>query len=138
MRRREFIGGLAGTATWPLGAQAQEPTVPVIGYFGASVPGVGATLAAFRKGLSEIGYFEGRNVAIEYRWAQNRQDQLRAQSADLVSRRVAVIVAVGGPASAVAAKSATATTPIIFANGSDPIALGLVESLNRPGGTSRA
>ena len=108
MRRREFIAGLGSAAAWPLAAQAQRPTVPVIGFLSGGFPNPNADYAvAFRQGLADAGYVEGRNVAIEYRWAQNRYDQLRAQAADLV--RVAVIVAVGGPASAVAAKSATAT-----------------------------
>jgi putative tryptophan/tyrosine transport system substrate-binding protein len=135
MRRREFIVALGGATLAGAGAAtAQQPATPVIGFLGAaSASGFGPQLEGFRKGLAEGGFSEGRNVTIEYRWADNQNDRLAALAAELVGRRINMMLASGPPA-AVAAKSATTTTPVVFVVGTDPIGAGLVQSLNRPGG----
>ena len=135
MQRRQFIALLGGTvATWPLAAVAQQSAIPTIGFLRSTRPDASTDLlVALRKGLKETGYVEGENLTIEYRWAENQQERLSALAADLVRQRCLVIIA-GGVNAAFAAKAATATIPIIFATGVDPIKSGLVGSLNRPGG----
>jgi putative tryptophan/tyrosine transport system substrate-binding protein len=134
MRRREFIIG-SMAAAWPMVAQAQQSATPVIGFLCSVSPGPFAgELTAFKNGLTESGFVEGKNLAIEYRWAENRLDRLPALAADLVKLRVSALVAAGGAPAAFAAKGATSTIPILFSGAGDPVKLGLVASLSRPGG----
>jgi putative ABC transport system substrate-binding protein len=139
MRRREFIAALGAAASspvgWPLAVRAQQSPMPVVGYLSSRSPGESETVvSAFRQGLGESGYVVGQNVEIAYRWAEGHYDRLPTLAAELVGLKVAAILAAGGPPSALAAKKATSTIPIIFSAADDPVGLGLVESLNRPGG----
>jgi len=136
IRRRELIAAIGGVAVWPLAARAQQPAMPVVGFLDPRSPdAMTERLRGFRQGLKDSGYVEGENVAIEYRWAENQMDRLPALAADLVRRRVAVIAA-GAAVSAFAAKTATTTVPIVFLTAEDPVGLGLVASLARPGGNA--
>src|SRR6516165_9780154 len=136
MRRRDFLAGLGGTAAaWPLAARAQQPTMPVVGVLSSSLANSYAFLmAAFMQVLKEAGFSDGQNLAVEQRWANNRYDRLPEMAADLVRARVSLIAAISNNLPARAAKAATSTIPIVFVMGADPVALGIVDSLNRPGG----
>jgi len=137
MRRRNFIQGVAASAAWPIAARAQQPAMPVIGFLNTRTPENATNLvAAFRRGLAQIGFVEGQNVTIEYRWAFGQYDQLPAMATELVRRRVAVMVATGGEPAALAATAATKTVPIVYLIGGDPVKEGLAASFNRPGGNA--
>src|SRR5262245_62754313 len=135
LRRRDLIALLGGTAAWPVAARAQQAAMPVIGYLSGREPN-DRLEAAFHRGLKEASFIEGQNVRIDYRWAQGQYDRLPALVAELLRRPVDVLVATGGTLSALAAKAATTSIPIVFVIGSDPIKFGLVASLNRPGGNA--
>src|SRR5262249_20189915 len=135
IRRRAFMTLLGGAAAWPLAARAQQPAMPVIGFISSRSPSESTGLvAAFRQGLGEMGFVEGRNLAIAFRWAEGQYDRLPALAAELVGLPVTLLFAAGGPPAAFAAKAATSTIPIVFSSVGDPVELGLVPSLNKPGG----
>jgi putative tryptophan/tyrosine transport system substrate-binding protein len=136
MRRRDFIQGIAISSAWPRAARAQQAAMPVVGVLSAEWPNAVTAdrLRAFREGLNDTGYVEGRNVMIEYRWAEGRIDRLPALAAELVRLPVNVIVCAGSTAAAIAAKAASTTVPILYYGGADPVSMGLVASLSRPGG----
>jgi putative ABC transport system substrate-binding protein len=137
MKRREFLAFLTGLTTWPLGAHSEQAAIPTVGFLSSlSAAALTGPIAAFRNGLQSAGYTEGKNVEIEFRWADGHYDRLPALAADLVSRLVTVIVTVGGDPPAFAAKAASTTIPIVFMVGRDPVELSLVKSLNRPGGNT--
>jgi ABC-type uncharacterized transport system substrate-binding protein len=137
MRRREFLASLAGLTTWPFGVHAEQATIPAVGFLSSlSAAALAGPVAAFRNGLQSVGYTEGKNIEIEFRWADGHYERLPALAADLATRQVAVIVTVGGDPPAFAAKAASTTIPIVFLVGRDPVELGLVRSLNRPGGNA--
>jgi len=135
MRRREFLALIGAAMVWPAGVRAQQSPTPIIGYLSTRGPDTDAPFTtAFQKGLNEAGYFDGKNLAMEFRWGEGQYDRLPELAADLVRRKVTLIAATGGAATGIAAKTATATIPIVFVSGGDPVNLGLVASLNRPGG----
>ena len=134
LQRREFIAGLGGAAAWPLAARAEQPALPVIGYLSSGSRGSGERLRMFLRGLSQAGLSEGKNIAIEYRWAEGQYDRLPRLAAELVDRRVRLIVVPDSVVTARAAIAATSTIPVVFGIGTDPVKSGLVTSFNRPGG----
>jgi putative ABC transport system substrate-binding protein len=137
MRRREFLAFLTGLTTWPFGAHAEQPAIPIVGFLSSlSAAALVGPITAFRNGLQSVGYTEGKNVEIEFRWADGHYDRLPALAADLVSHQAAIIVTVGGDPPASAAKASSTTIPIVFMVGRDPVELGLVKSLSRPGGNA--
>jgi putative tryptophan/tyrosine transport system substrate-binding protein len=137
MNRREFVAGLWSAAAWPLAGRAQQAAVPVVGFLNTfSATWFAPMVAGFRRGLRSVGYAEGRNLAVEFRWAENQLDRLPALAADLVDKRVSVIAATGNEQTVLAVKAATADIPIVFTSGSDPVRLGVVASFSRPGGNA--
>src|SRR5262249_35631534 len=134
VKRREFISLLGGAAGWPLAARAQQPTIPVVGFMHSASPGpYEPYVAGFRQGLTELGYVEGRNLPLDYRWAEGHFERLPSLATALVQRGVSVIVAAGGNVSVLAARAATSTIPIVFPGVDDPVKLGIVASFSRPG-----
>src|SRR6516225_2669821 len=136
-KRREFIAFIGGATAWPFAAHAQQPAMPVIGSLNSASPdGYASYIAEFRQSLKQAGYIEGENLGVEYRWAEGQYERLPALAAELIRRKVTLIFASGGIASALAAKAVSTTVPIVFVNGSDPVKSGLVPNLNRPGGNA--